>query len=131
MKARERSVSARTLRSIMASCSERSRAAALPTRPKPALLTTMSGSTPKAASASAIRRAASMRPTSARSTSGRGAPVAAISSASALRSCSRRATSTTSWRLAANTWASAAPIPAEAPVIKVTGRSAMLSRLRC
>src|SRR5579883_87115 len=127
--ARERSVSARTLRSIMASCSARLSSAAGPTSPKPALLTTNSGSKSSAVSCSPIRLAASMLPRSARSTTGRGAPVAAISSAKFARSCSRRATSTVAWPLAANTRASAAPIPTEAPVISVMGRRSAISRV--
>src|SRR5262247_503733 len=51
-------VSARTLRSIMAICSARSRLAAGPRRPKPALLTTIAGSSPRAASSPARRERA-------------------------------------------------------------------------
>ncbi len=65
IQASERSVSARTLRSIIASCSARSSAAAGPSRPKPALLTTMSGSTPRRAAprrcADRVARAADRR----------------------------------------------------------------------
>src|SRR5579883_3522918 len=103
--ARERSVSARTLRSIMASCSARLSSAAGPTSPKPALLTTNSGSKSSAVSCSPIRLAASMLPRS------------------------RRTTSTVAWPLAANTRASAAPIPTEAPVISVMGRRSAISRV--
>ena len=46
-KASDNSVSARILTSIIASCSSRSRSAAEPTSPKPALLTTFAGSSPR------------------------------------------------------------------------------------
>src|SRR5674476_1624469 len=58
-KASDSSVKARTLTSIIASCSSRSRALAKPTIPKPALLTMNCGSAPCVTSASPISRAAS------------------------------------------------------------------------
>src|SRR5262249_40895259 len=60
------------------------------------------------------------------STVGRGAPDAAILSASRSSSPARRATSTSSWPCRAKISASAQPIPAEAPVISVTGRPLIL-----
>ena len=55
----DRSVSARILTAIMFNCSARSRLIAWPNRPKPALLTTYSTSTPAAASAASILSQAS------------------------------------------------------------------------
>src|SRR5450631_184701 len=122
-KASESSVSDRTLTSIIANCSSRSRELACPISPKPALLTMYCGSAPCAASASPITRAASLRCRSATITCGLAPPAAAISSASARNRSSRRATSAKAWPLRANTRARATPIPAEAPVITVTGRN--------
>src|SRR5262245_7848586 len=121
-KASDNSVNARTLRSIIWSCSSRSRALAIPARPNPALLMTNCGSAPCAASASAIRRVAPGFRRSAAITIGRRAPVEAISSASVFNLSSLRATSASSWPLRAKTRASATPIPAEAPVMIVIGR---------
>src|SRR5213080_2133206 len=109
-KASERSVSARTLRSTIATCSARSSASAAPTRPKPALLTTTSGSSPRSSSAAAIACAASRRARSAPRTVGRGARFAAMASASTPSTCSRLATRTSSWSWAANSCANAEPI---------------------
>src|SRR5512143_757551 len=110
------------LRSIICNCASRSRAVANPTKPNPALLTTNCGSAPCAASVSPICRAAPAFSRSHPITIGLGAPVAAISSASSRNLFSRRATSANSWPCRVNTRASATPIPAEAPVIRVTGR---------
>src|SRR5262245_56431554 len=52
---------------------------------------------------------------------GFGWPFAAIASASSTSLFSRRATSRSVWPCAAKTWASAVPIPADPPVISVTG----------
>src|SRR5712691_301218 len=122
MNASERSVSARTLRSIMRNCSARSSVAALPSSPKPALLTTMSGSTPSMTITSPMRSTASASSRSTGRNSGLRWPLAAIASASSASFCSRRAMSKSSWPCRANSWASAVPMPADAPVISVTGR---------
>src|SRR5262249_38505170 len=68
----------------------------------------------------AIFFAASGAARSATMTIGRRGPMAAISSASACRRSSRRATIASSWPLRAKTRASSMPMPADAPVIKVT-----------
>src|SRR6266404_7732316 len=115
------SVSTRTLRSIMASCCWRSRLAARPIRPKPALLTRNCGSRCRSRSSSSIRTAAPARPRSMMTTCGRAWPRSSIASASALSCGARRAASTSVWPRSANTLASAAPMPAEAPVIRATG----------
>src|ERR1041385_4359007 len=117
----DRSVSARTLRSIIASCSARSISAAGPCRPKPALLTTIAGSRPRPQSSCAMSAGASERCRSAVMTWGLYFADTASSVASSTISFSRRATSATSWPLRANTRASAAPMPTAAPVITVTG----------
>src|SRR4029077_882157 len=117
----DRSVSARTFRSIIASCSPRSMSAAAPCRPKPALLTTIAGSRPRPKSSCAIGAGASERCRSAVMTCGLYFADTANSVASSTISFSRRATSATSWPLRANTRASAAAMPTEAPVITVTG----------
>src|SRR4051794_6145254 len=117
----ERSVSTRTLRSIMASCWARSRLAARPIRPKPALLTRNCGSRPRSRSSSSIRAAAPAWPRSMMTTWGRAWPRSSMASASALSCGARRAASTSAWPCSANTSASAAPMPAEAPVISATG----------
>src|SRR6185369_5128006 len=117
----DRSVSARTLRSIIASCSPRSMSAAGPCNPKPALFTTIAGSSPRPKSSCAMRAGASERCRSAVMTCGLYLAETASSVASSTISFSRRATSATSWPLRANTRASAAPMPTEAPVITVTG----------
>ena len=54
-------------------------------------------------------------------TCGRAWPRSSIASASALSCGARRATRTSAWPWSANTFASAAPMPAEAPVIRATG----------
>ena len=117
---------ARTLRSIICNCSSRSSALASPTRPKPALLTTNCGSAPCAASASPITPRDPGLQQIGRNDNRPRPPVAAISSASARNLSSLRATSTNSCPSRANTRASAAPIPAEAPVITVTGRRLLI-----
>src|SRR5579875_2063283 len=111
VKASDSSVSARTLRSIMASCSARSRLTARPARPKPALLTTYCGSAPAEASASLRRRTAPSCVRSAAMTSGRGAPPSAIAAASASSRSARRATSARAWPWRANSRANASPRP--------------------
>ena len=107
--------------STMPSCSSRLSPAAGPISPKPALLTTLATSSPRAASSAAMRATASRRSRSTLSTVGGAPPAAAISAASAASRSCRRATRTSSWPCAAKTRASAAPIPADAPVISVTG----------
>src|SRR3954464_752953 len=106
---------------IMASCSPRSICGSSPCRPKPALLTMTAGSSPKWVSSCAIRAGASERCRSATMTCGLYSADTAISVAGSVISFSRRATSATSWPLRANTRASSAPIPTEAPVTTVTG----------
>src|SRR5262249_46107546 len=117
----DRSVSARTLRSIIASCSRRSSIAASPRSPKPAAFTAIAGSKPRAARSWARRAGGARLMGSSASPCGRLPRAVALSSASAISRASRRATSTHSCPCSANTWANAAPIPAEAPVINVTG----------
>src|SRR5262249_23109136 len=95
--------------------------------PNPAWLTRYGGSTLGDASASVIRRRASGFDRSHTTTIGRRAPVVAISSASSRNLSSRRATSASSWPCRANMRASATPIPADAPVIRVTGRRSVMS----
>jgi len=90
-KASDRSVSARTLRSMTASCWARSSLSAAPVSPAPALLTITSGSRPCRSSASAISCAAPVRATSAERIVGP-APFSAIASASATSAGSRLAT---------------------------------------
>jgi hypothetical protein len=126
MNASDNSVSTRTLRSIMCNCSSRSRVLASPTSPNPALLTTNCGSAPCAANNSRMRSATPGLRRSAAITTGRRAPVEAISSASAFNLSSLRATNANSWPWRAKTRASARPIPADAPVMTVTGRSSLI-----
>src|SRR3984893_16219553 len=124
----DKSVIVQMLTAMMPSCPARSSLIASPNKPKPALLTTNSTSTPSAARASAILSPASGCSRSQGIMIGAAPPLATISFAKVDRRSARRATSTTRWPFDAKTRASSVPIPAEAPVISVT-RSVTISAL--
>src|SRR6266542_3090001 len=118
-KTRHSSVSAATFTWTMSLCRRASSSTNAPRRPKPALLTSVSTSTPSARSVAWIAAAA---PGEARSeTSTRTCtPWAATSSRASSSSRSReRATSTRSRPLRAKTRARSAPIPLDAPVTRM------------
>src|SRR5229473_371256 len=87
----------------------------------------MSGSTPSMTITSPMRSTAPARSRSTGTKSGFAWPFAAIVSASSASFCSRRAMSRSSWPCSANTCARAVPMPADAPVISVTGRMSCLA----